>query len=175
MIYSEFEQRINGDADRPTVIDVWAPWCGPCKAMKPHFESLSGEFGSQAQVLAINADESPEVVEQLGITGIPTVLVFRGGQEVARRMGAQSEKDLRGLFEAAVSGAQIPKVNNVARMVRIFAAALAMGLAGQFEPAWPLQAAAVGLFIWAIHDRCPIIQALKRTLSRPYQSAGKTY
>lgn len=166
MLYKEFENLVESSRDRAVIVDVWAPWCGPCKAMKPVFEKLSREYDTQANVVALNADESPEVVEQLRITGIPTVLVFRQGSEVARRMGAQGESELRTLFEAAIDGKEIPKSRMWKRIVPLAGAALAMGFAGEVSPAWPLQLLAVTLFMVAIHDRCPIIQALKRTFTK---------
>lgn len=165
MTLSEFETTV-AQGEQAVIIDVWAPWCGPCKAIKPHFDSLADEFGERARVLAINADESPSVVEKLKVYTIPTVLVYRGGQEIARRRGAQSPGDLRSLFEAAVEGKEIPGMSNKARIVRIIAAVGATVLAERMDPSWPMQILALGLFASAIHDRCPIIQALKRPFSR---------
>ncbi len=166
MTLTEFDT-IVADQDRPTILDIWAPWCGPCKMMKPHFDALAEEYGDRARVVAVNADESPEIAKQLKIFSIPTVVVYRGGQEVARRKGAQNESDLRALFEAVATGRDVPAMSNRTRFFRIAVAALAAGLAGRVEPSWPLQAAAAFLFLSAIHDRCPIIQALKRPFSRP--------
>ncbi len=175
MLYTEFEDLVQSTKDRAVIIDVWAPWCGPCKAMKPIFEKLSGEYSSRAEVVAIDADESPEVVEQLRISGIPTVLVFREGAEVARRMGAQGESALRSLFEAAVEGKEIPKARIWKRVLPLAGAALAMGFSSEISPGWPLQVLAVGLFMVAIHDRCPIIQAIKRSFTKaPRDTASDT-
>ena len=171
MELTEFEAVVS-DSDRPTIIDVWAPWCGPCKAMKPHFDSLAEEYGERARVLAINADESPDVVERLQVYAIPTVVVFRGGAEIARRKGAQSAGDLRELFEAAVEGREVPVLSNRMRFVRIAGAVGAAALAGRMDPAWPMQILAAILFASAIHDRCPIIQALKRPFSRRRDAAA---
>ncbi len=165
MTLTEFNAAVER-TDRPTIIDVWAPWCGPCKAMKPAFDSLSAEYGDRAQVLAINADESSEIAQALSIFAIPTVVVYRGGTEVARRKGAQSEADLRGLFAAAVDGRDLPAIRRGTRMLRVAGAVLAAVLAGRMDPAWPMQLVAMGLFVSAIHDRCPIIQALKQPFSR---------
>lgn len=163
MTYEAFQALVQDARDQPVVVDVWAPWCGPCKMMKPVFEKLAEEYRDTARVVALNSEESPEVVEQLRISGVPTVVVFRQGQEAARRMGAQGERDLRALFEAAVSGDAIPRSRGAGRLALLAGAALAMGLSGNMEPSWPLQIAAMGLFVWAIHDRCPIIQALLRS------------
>lgn len=165
MTLTDFNAAV-AETDRPTIIDVWAPWCGPCKAMKPAFDALSTEYGDRAQVLAINADENPEIAQALSIFAIPTVVVYRGGTEVARRKGAQSEADLRGLFAAAVEGRDLPAMRGGTRVLRVVGAVLAAVLAGRMDPAWPMQLVAMGLFVSAIHDRCPIIQALKQPFSR---------
>lgn len=154
------------ESQQPVILDIWAPWCGPCKAMKPHFDQLSGEFSDSARVVAINADESPEVARELGIASIPTVLVYRGGTEVARRIGAQSAGDLRNLFEAAVAGRSIPRLTNRTRFLRIAAAALFAGLAGELDPSWPMWIAAAGMFMLAVHDRCPLLQMLRGRMGR---------
>lgn len=158
-------QTATANTDRTTIIDVWAPWCGPCKAMKPAFDSLAEEYGERARVLSVNADESQEVLQEYGVFTVPTVLVFHGGSEIARRKGGQSEADLRALFEAAVEGGEIPGINNRSRLLRIAAAIAAAFLSLYVEPAWPLQLGAALLFGLAIHDRCPILKALKSTVA----------
>jgi thioredoxin 2 len=74
--------------DLPLVVDVWAPWCGPCRMMAPHFEEAARRFGQQARFAKINSDEEPNLSARFGIRGIPTLLVFRNGQEIARQSGA---------------------------------------------------------------------------------------
>ena len=161
MELNEFKALV-ADPNKPVILDVWAPWCGPCKAMKPHFDSLAEEFSESARVMAINADESPGIVDELKVYTIPTVVVYRGGADIARRRGAQSPGDLRGLFEAAVEGREVPALTGRTRFLRIAGAVLAAFAAGRIDPSWPMQILAVVLFASAIHDRCPIIQALKR-------------
>ncbi len=134
--------------------------------MKPHFEALAREYGDRIRVLAVNVEESPEIAEELKVFSIPTVVVFRGGGEVARRSGAQSEADLRTLFDAVADEREIPAMSGKARLVRIVGAVVLSVIAGQVQPGWPLQIASALLFVSAIHDRCPIIQALKRPFLR---------
>lgn len=129
--------------------------------MKPVFDRLADEFEGRARVVAINADESPEVAKALQIYAIPTVLIFRDGKETARRMGALGETDLRSLFEAAIEGRALPTGSGLSRFARIAGAVGAYALSGYVKPAWALQIVAAGLFVWAIHDRCPIIGAIK--------------
>jgi len=159
MTNEEFDALVASE-ERPIVLDIWAPWCTPCRAMKPIFEKLGEEFSDRARVVAINADESHDLVARLKIYAIPTVLVYRGGRETSRRMGAQGAADLRALFTAAVEGRTAPKLTNRTRIVRILAAALAIGFAERVDPSWPLYAFGAGLFFSAIHDRCPVWQAI---------------
>ena len=165
MNIAEFEQRL-ADAESPLVVDVWAPWCGPCRTMKPAVEKLASEYEGRVEVVQLNADESPGLVQRLKVFSLPTILVFNGGEERARRMGAQNEAGLRSLFEAAGENREIPKIRGRDRFLRIAGAALLYGLAGEFEPAWLFQTGAVLLFVSAIHDRCPLIQGLKGVFSR---------
>ena len=74
--------------DLPLVVDVWAPWCGPCKMMAPHFEEASRRLAARARFAKINSDEEPNLSARFGIRGIPTLLVFQGGKEIARQSGA---------------------------------------------------------------------------------------
>ena len=74
--------------DLPLVVDFWAPWCGPCLMMAPHFESAAGRLEPMYRLAKVNTEEVPQVAARYGIRSIPTMIVFRGGQEVARQSGA---------------------------------------------------------------------------------------
>ncbi len=80
------------------VIDVWAPWCGPCKMMLPTIEKLAAEFNvpeSMVTIEKVNADENPETVQKYQVRGIPTIIFERDGEVVGKLVGVQKEADIR--------------------------------------------------------------------------------
>ncbi len=79
-------------AARPVVVDVWAPWCGPCRAQAPIFEEVAQQFGGEALFVKLNADENQALVRQYKVMGIPTMLFFKHGRLVERKTGIQSKE-----------------------------------------------------------------------------------
>lgn len=88
----------------PVVVDFWAPWCGPCRAMIPVFEELEKEYGDKVKLVKINLDENGEMGNQLGVMSLPTFIVFKNGQPAGKPIiGARSKEDMRRLIDAAIA------------------------------------------------------------------------
>jgi thioredoxin 1 len=78
----------------PAIVDFWAPWCGPCRMIAPIIEDLAQEYDGRAVIAKINTDENLRVASELGIMGIPTLILFREGAEVDRVVGVAPRKEL---------------------------------------------------------------------------------
>ena len=76
------------DAKVPVLVDLWAPWCGPCRMVAPILEQIAAERAGRLKVLKVNVDELPQVSARYGVQGIPTLLLVEGGREIARQVGA---------------------------------------------------------------------------------------
>jgi thioredoxin 1 len=79
----------------PTVVDFWAPWCGPCKMVAPTLEKLAKEYGDKLLIAKVNTDENPEWAQHYGVQGIPTMLFVAKGKVIHRQVGALPEPMLR--------------------------------------------------------------------------------
>jgi thioredoxin 1 len=78
----------------PVLVDFWAPWCGPCRMVSPVVEAISKDFEGKLKAVKVNTDENTEIAGQFGITGIPTLIFFKGGQEVDRVVGFMPKERL---------------------------------------------------------------------------------
>ena len=83
---ASFDKHISR-SDLPVIVDFWAPWCGPCRALAPHYEEAARLLKHKVRFAKVNSDEEPGVSSRYGIRGIPTLVAFRNGREVARQVG----------------------------------------------------------------------------------------
>ena len=94
-----FETEVLG-SDQPVVVDFWAEWCGPCRALGPIVEELADSIGDTARVGKLNVDQNPLAAQQYGIQSIPSVLIFQGGEVVDRLVGVQSKEKYESSLQA---------------------------------------------------------------------------
>jgi len=90
---SQFDAEVL-ESETPVIVDFWAEWCGPCRAVSPILEQIAEERADELRVVKVNIDEEPELQQRYGILSIPTILLFKGGEPTAAAVGAQPKRML---------------------------------------------------------------------------------
>jgi thioredoxin 2 len=90
----------------PVLVDLWAPWCGPCRMVSPALETLARDLAGRLKLVKVDVDEAPNVARRFSVQGIPTLVVMKGKDEIARQTGAAPEHALRAWVESALEGAR---------------------------------------------------------------------
>jgi len=98
---NNFEQDVL-NSDTPVIVDFWAEWCGPCKALSPLVDELASEIGDKAKIVKMNIDENPNTPTKYGVRGIPTLMVFKGGEVIETKVGGMSKAELTSWAESAI-------------------------------------------------------------------------
>ncbi len=99
---AEFEQEVL-NADLPVLVDFWAAWCGPCRVVSPIVEKLAEEYDGKVKFVKVDTEENFDTAARYGILGLPTLLVFKGGQQVDRITGAPPKSELKRYLEKALA------------------------------------------------------------------------
>jgi len=99
---SSFEKDVL-QSDKPVLVDFWAAWCAPCRMLAPTIDAIAEQFGDSAGVVKVNVDNNTSTAQRYGIKGIPTLILFSGGKEVERVVGATSKDSIVRMIEKHVS------------------------------------------------------------------------
>lgn len=98
---TDFETSVLG-SDQPVLVDFWAEWCGPCRMIAPTLEAIAEEYQGKASIYKMNVDENMSVPQRYGIRGIPTLILFKGGKEEERIVGAVSREAIAKVIDKYV-------------------------------------------------------------------------
>lgn len=94
-----FEKDVLQATGVPVLVDFWAEWCGPCKALGPKLEEIAGELGGKVKIVKLNVDENPTMPAKYGVRGIPTMILFKDGKEVDQIVGNHPKENILALLK----------------------------------------------------------------------------
>jgi thioredoxin 1 len=159
MNLQEFQQQLKSHSN-PVIVDLWASWCIPCRRTRPVLESIGKEYDGRVDLLFVNADEHPDLLKELGIYGVPTVLITRSGNILRTFPGAHSRENYRVIFKALANPDDTVKmsISTFDRFLRLFAG-LTLGIAGLSSGAWSLVLLGGMIAFLGVYDRCPLWRA----------------
>jgi thioredoxin 1 len=103
---NSFEREVL-QSDKPVLVDFWAPWCAPCRMLAPTVQAVAEKYDGSASVVKLNVDENPSVSQRYGIKGIPTLILFKGGKEEERVVGATSKEAISRMIDKHVSSGAV--------------------------------------------------------------------
>lgn len=165
MKITDWEAKIR-NAKKPVLVEFWAPWCGPCKIMEPRLTQAASHYNGEVELLRVNADQSPEIIQKMNVMGIPTMVAFANGEEVFRRVGLQSDQALTEVFRAA---AQVRRpefhLSVRDRTLRGVLGLVVTTIGLVIGPNYLVVAMGGVLLFSAVYDRCPIYRAVAAKLN----------
>ncbi|KAF0110980.1 MAG: trxA [Chloroflexi bacterium] len=165
----EFNEKIANNPN-PVVVDFWASWCGPCKALDPILHDVAQKYVEKVDVLKVDADASPEVLRSLGIMGIPTVIGYMNGKEVIRKTGLQPKTSVEQIFSSLAEGKSDIRIQT-SSFDRILRITIGTGffLFGILRgPSVLLMILGAVIVFSGVYDRCPVYQVVSQKIKSAF-------